>query len=305
MSDLATSKPIGRRRSDVFIAASEASHAALEQASTAARNGHTLLITGDSGCGRKHLARAVHALSARAAAPFIVFSARGIPASLQTQELFGRRPGFNDGALAQAGDGTLVIADAEHLTDSVRSVLIQIVKERRVSVGGESEPLQAALIVTADSQDSAVLGDLEIQTIRIPRLTERAEDIFPLAAHFLAIFSFESGVTPIGFSRDARRLLVEEVWAGEVRELRERVRHAVHLAGDGVVSAEALMLASDDEDVVPFKEAKRAFETRYVESLLRRCKGNISRAARLARKDRKDFYDVIRRTGVEPGEFRS
>ena len=56
---------------------------------------------------------------------------------------------------------------------------------------------------------------------------------------------------------------------------------------------------------VSFKEAKRAFETRYVECLLRRCRGNISRAARLARKDRKDFYDVIRRTGIEPAQFRS
>ena len=305
MSDLSTSKPIGRRRSDLFIAASEASYTALEQASTAARAGHTLLITGDAGSGRKHLARAVHSMSARATSPFVVFSARGVPASLQTQELFGRRPGLGAGTLAQAGDGTLVIADAEHLTDSLRSVLIQIVKEGRVSIGGNSEPLQPSLIVTADSTESAVLGDLEVQTIKLPRLSARPEDILPLAAHFLAVFSFERGASPVGFARDARRLLLEEPWTGQVRELRERVRQAIQLAGDGAVSAEALMLSSDDEDVVPFKAAKRAFETRYVESLLRRCKGNISRAARLARKDRKDFYDVIRRTGVEPGQFRS
>lgn len=305
MSDLSTSKPIGRRRSDLFIAASEASYTALEQAHTAARAGHTLLITGDAGSGRKHLARAVHSMSARATSPFVVFSARGVPASLQTQELFGRRPGLGTGTLAQAGDGTLVIADAEHLTDSLRSVLIQIVKEGRVSIGGNSEPLQPSLIVTADSTESAVLGDLEVQTIKLPRLSARPEDILPLAAHFLAVFSFERGASPVGFARDARRLLLEEPWTGQVRELRERVRQAIQLAGDGAVSAEALMLSSDDEDVVPFKAAKRAFETRYVESLLRRCKGNISRAARLARKDRKDFYDVIRRTGVEPGQFRS
>jgi two-component system response regulator GlrR len=82
------------------------------------------------------------------------------------------------------------------------------------------------------------------------------------------------------------------------------VRQALRLAGDGVVSAEALMLATDGDGVPSFKEAKRAFETRYVEGLLRRCSGNISRAARLAKKDRKDFYDVIRRTGVDPADFR-
>jgi two-component system response regulator GlrR len=78
----------------------------------------------------------------------------------------------------------------------------------------------------------------------------------------------------------------------------------LHLSGSGALSAEALMLSTEGEDVPSLKDAKRAFETRYVEGLLRRCSGNISRAARLAKKDRKDFYDVIRRTGVDPTEFR-
>ena len=89
-----------------------------------------------------------------------------------------------------------------------------------------------------------------------------------------------------------------------MRELAERIRQAIKLAGSGSISAEALVLASEGEDIPSFKEAKRAFETRYVVGLLRRCGGNISRAARLAKKDRKDFYDVIRRTGVNPAEFR-
>ena len=109
---------------------------------------------------------------------------------------------------------------------------------------------------------------------------------------------------PVGFTGDARRWLVEERWPGNARELSERIRHAVRLAGDGAISAEALLLAMESEEVPSFKEAKRAFETRYVEGLLRRCGGNISRAARLAKKDRKDFYDVIRRTGVDPSQFR-
>jgi two-component system response regulator GlrR len=89
-----------------------------------------------------------------------------------------------------------------------------------------------------------------------------------------------------------------------VLELRERIRQAVRLSGGGAIGAEALLLARDGDPFPSFKEAKRAFETRYVQSLLRRCGGNISRAARLAKKDRKDFYDVIRRTGVNPEDFR-
>jgi two-component system response regulator GlrR len=87
--------------------------------------------------------------------------------------------------------------------------------------------------------------------------------------------------------------------------MRERIKQAVRLTGHGAISAEALMLATDSDDVPSFKDAKRAFETRYVTGLLRRCGGNISRAARLAKKDRKDFYDVIRRTGINPSDFRS
>jgi two-component system response regulator GlrR len=126
----------------------------------------------------------------------------------------------------------------------------------------------------------------------------------PLAAHFLALFATEAGAEPVGFANDARTALVEESWPGNVAELRERVRQAVRLAGGGAVSAEALMLAARADRVPSFRDAKRAFEARYVQSLLRLCDGNISQAARLAKKDRKDFYDVIRRTGVDPSLFR-
>ena len=104
-------------------------------------------------------------------------------------------------------------------------------------------------------------------------------------------------------ARAARTFLEQETWGGDVAELRARMREAIQLSGDGTVSAEALMLAK--EEIPSFKEAKRAFEARYVSGLLRRCGGNISRAARLAKKDRKDFYDVIRRTGIDPADFRS
>jgi two-component system response regulator GlrR len=99
--------------------------------------------------------------------------------------------------------------------------------------------------------------------------------------------------------------LVEETWTGNVRELRERIRQSVRIGNAGVISAESLMLSTEGDVVLSFKDAKRAFETRYVEGLLRRCSGNISRAARLAKKDRKNFYEVIRRTGVDPSAFRT
>jgi two-component system response regulator GlrR len=140
--------------------------------------------------------------------------------------------------------------------------------------------------------------------IKIAPLAERREDVLPLAAHFLRLYADEESVKPIGFTSEARSALLTEEWPGNVRELAERIRQAIKLSGNAAITAEALLLAADGENIPSFKEAKRAFEARYVTGLLRRCAGNISRAARLAKKDRKDFYDVIRRTGVDPTDFR-
>jgi two-component system response regulator GlrR len=161
------------------------------------------------------------------------------------------------------------------------------------------------IATSVERADRSPFGELPQYQIRLVALSERSEDILPLAAHFLRLHADEEGVAPVGFTSEARSALLAEPWPGNVRELGERVRQAVRLARDGAISAEALLLAAEDLELVPsFKEAKRAFETRYVVGLLRRCSGNISRAARLAKKDRKDFYDVIRRTGIDPTEFR-
>ena len=150
------------------------------------------------------------------------------------------------------------------------------------------------------------LDDTASDVVREMIRERRARDhavVIAEGPYDLAAFADEEGVRPGGFSTDARTLLETEAWSGDTRELRGRIREALRLCREAPISAEALMLAR--EEVPSFKEAKRAFETRYVVGLLERCGGNISRAARLARKDRKDFYDVIRRTGVDPQAFRS
>ena len=94
-------------------------------------------------------------------------------------------------------------------------------------------------------------------------------------------------------------------WPGNVRELREQIRAAVRLARGDELGPEDLLLAWESSENIPaFRDAKRAFEHEYVTRVLRICRGNISRAARIAKKDRKDFYDVIRRNSINPQDFR-
>ncbi len=307
-------RPSGRRRSDRVVGAGRTTQAVVDQAMTVARSDRPVLVHGPEGCGKNHVARAIHAWSGRNAGPFVVVSCSSVNENLLARELFGcsasaypTLPEESAGGLGRAAGGTLVIDDIDTLPSALVVRLARAVAEGSYQREGDgaATPLRARVIATAaNAPERSIFGEAPHHVIGILSLAERREDILPLAAHFLRLYANEEGLAPVGFTSDARNALVAEDWSANVRELAERVRQSIRLAGGGAISAEALMLAADADEVPSFKEAKRAFETRYVTGLLRRCGGNISRAARLAKKDRKDFYDVIRRTGVNPSEFR-
>jgi len=303
-----------RKRSERTVKASASTQHALDLAGSLARGDSSVFVLGPEGSGRTHLAHVMHEWSLRSSGPIVQFSTLATGEGLHARELFGCEPGADplssggtSGALNDAAEGTLVIERVDLLPAALRDRLGQAIRDGRFSRDGAAEPsaLRARIMASAPSGTAPSLGALPVQTVELAALADRREDILPLAAHFLSELAEAQGIEPVGFTVDARRWLVEEPWTGNARELRERVRQAVHLSGSGALSAEALMLSTEGDEVPSFKDAKRAFETRYVEGLLRRCSGNISRAARLAKKDRKDFYDVIRRTGVDPTEFRS
>ncbi len=311
---LAIDRSMGRRRSDRIVGAGRATQELVDQAMALARSERPVLIVGASGSGKDHLARAIHAWGGRAAQPFVAIPCAAHSEPLLSREIFGcaegahpQLPEEHAGALARANTGTLLIDAIDSAPEALRERLSKALAEGRYQRDGDSAgvALRARVIATSASVPTrSPFGDLAHHVLQLPPLAARREDVLPLAAHFLRLYSDEAGVTPIGFTSEARSALLSEPWPGNVRELAERVRQAIRLAGSGAISAEALLLAADGDEIPSFKEAKRAFETRYVVGLLRRCGGNISRAARLAKKDRKDFYDVIRRTGIDPSEFR-
>jgi two-component system response regulator GlrR len=310
----ATEQPTGRRRSDRIVGAGRAMHDVVERAKVAARTDRPVLVTGAAGSGKEHLARAIHAWSARAGGPCVVVPASALSEALAAREIFGCSenvhpllPDEYAGGLARTAGGTFIVTHIDRLPEAVTRALAKACIEGRFKREGDGavQPLRARVFATANATpERAPFGDAPTHEIAVPSLADRREDVLPLAAYFLRLASDDEGIQPVGFTADARAALLGESWPGNVRELGERIRQAVRLAGDGAISAEALLLSVDGDNVPSFKEAKRAFETRYVVGLLRRCGGNISRAARLAKKDRKDFYDVIRRTGVNPSDFR-
>ncbi len=303
----------GRRREDRIIAVSAAAQRAVDRATVAARDPKPVVIQGPPGSGKSLLARAVHAWSARAGGALEVLTTSAVPEPLQARELFGCSAGTYPalptpfvGALERAAGGTLIVDGLEGLTPSVRAALARVLVAERFQPegGGEERPLAARLVATSDRDlGEAPLG-VTHQQVDLAPLAERREDVLPLAAHFLSLAAGEVGAAPVGFTAEARAALLEEAWPGNLTELRERIRQAVRLTGAGAISAEALLLAAPGDRLPSFREAKRGFEARYVQAVLRLCDGNISQAARLARKDRKDFYDVIRRTGIDPADFR-
>ncbi len=310
----AADRAVGRRRSDRIVGASRAIQDVIERAVAAGASDLPIRISGPEGSGKEHIARAIHSWSARASGPFVAISCIGVPEALRGRELFGcaestypSLPQAYDGGLQRAAGGTLLIDHADALPSDLVQVLTKSLTEGRFQREGDASPLalQARIIlVSREPLARSPFHDLPHHDLEIPGLEERNEDVLPLAAHFLAVTAEDEGLEAVGFTSDARTALCAEEWPGNVRELAQRIAHALRLSGSGAISAEALMLSAQPEEVPSFKDAKRAFERRYVTGLLRRCGGNISRAARLAKKDRKDFYDVIRRTGVDPSEFR-
>ena len=307
-------RPTGRRRSDRIVGSSRATQDVVDQAMGAAGMDLPVQVSGPAGSGKEHVARAIHAWSGRSGSPFVVVACAAVSESLLSRELFGcaaslypTLPEAYDGALSRAGKGTLLVDRIDQLPGGLQESLVKAIADERFEREGDgtATSLRARVIATTpDKPSRSPFGTLPTHAINLVPLSERSEDVLPLAAHFLRLYSEEEGIDPVGFTSDARNALLVEDWPGNVRELAERVRHALRLTRSGAISAEALLLSADAEEIPSFKEAKRAFETRYVVGLLRRCGGNISRAARLAKKDRKDFYDVIRRTGVDPSEFR-
>lgn len=290
----------------------------------------SVLITGETGTGKELCARAVHYLSQRSSKPFIPVNCGAIPSDLVENELFGHERGaYTDaknpkiGLIQEADGGTLFLDEIDCLPILSQVKLLRFLQEKEYRPLGATKVLRADVRVIAatnsDPEDAVQAGKLRqdfyyrlnVIPIQLPPLRERREDILPLARHFLSKFAPEFNKQVEGFSSEVIQSLVSYDWPGNVRELEHIVMRAVALSSQKLITNSDLKLTR--REAVPCLESFRTakdrmveeFEKNYIKKLLLIHDGNISRAAKTAQKNRRAFWQLIRKHHIDVKALKS
>ncbi len=314
-----------RRSSDQLIGRSRLITSLYDRIALVARTDAAVLIQGESGTGKELAARAIHCTGPRAERPFVAINCGSIPEPLLEDELFGHvRGAFTDarverpGIFEQAQGGTVFLDEVTELPPSGQVKLLRVLQEREVRRVGATHAIPVDVRVLAASnrnvQEALKAGSvredlyyrLNVFTLTLPPLRDRLEDIPLLVAHFLAQFSPESGRRVRSISAAAVQRLQTHRWPGNVRELENIIHQAVLLCNGEEVQAEDLALPepTESDGFLNFRAAKQRFERDYIHQVMDLAAGNVTRAASMAGKDRKDFYDLMRRHGIDPASLR-
>jgi DNA-binding NtrC family response regulator len=235
-----------------WIAEDPASLRLLELAKKVAAAPTTLLITGESGTGKDHLARLVHELGPRRDAPYLKIDCASLPPQLVESELFGHERGAFTGAVERklgrfelGGNGTIVLDEVAALSSNAQSKLLRVLQERAFERLGGTETLkiEARIIaltnvdlpaaVKAGSFREDLYFRLNVLTLTVPPLRERRADLLLLADHLLAGLRAAHGRPNVQLSESARRMLAAYSWPGNVRELKNALERAVVFSGVG------------------------------------------------------------------------
>ncbi|MCB4812239.1 sigma 54-interacting transcriptional regulator [Methylovorus menthalis] len=297
----------------------------LSQAKLMAMSDASVFIQGDSGTGKELLARAIHKASPRSRRPFVAINCGAIPEALLESELFGHTKGAftgavrdNKGLFQSAEGGTIFLDEIGDMPMPLQVKLLRALQERVIRpVGSNTSIAVDVRIISATHKNLAeemkagrfredLYYRINVVSLDIPSLAGRREDIPLLANNFLNALSTKYGKNLNGFSPDAMELLIAAPWPGNVRQLQNIVEQTVVLSTTPLVSTSLVQKALQDDigGIVPFEIARKNFERDYLIKLLKATNGGVTQAARLAQRNRTEFYKLLQRHQLTPALFK-
>jgi two-component system response regulator GlrR len=315
----------GQSWRDEIVTRSSLMEDVLARAQRVAASDASVLIQGESGTGKELLARAIHRASSRANQPFVAINCGAIPETLLESELFGHTKGSFTGAIADhrglfvsADKGTLLLDEIGDMPLALQVKLLRVIETREVRPIGASRSIPFDVrIISATHRDLAQEKEtggfredlyyrLNVVTLRLPSLAERPEDIALLARHFLEALAPRYGREKASFAPEALELLGKARWPGNVRQLYNVVEQSVALCPTEVIPAVFVEQAIQVEmhEMTSFEDARKRFERDYLTRLMKLTQGSVSQAARLARRNRTEFYKLLQRHGIEAAMFK-
>ncbi len=327
-------------RQEVFpsiVGSSQAMMSILNQIKHVAKSMATILIQGESGTGKELVAQAIHAHSDRREKPLVTVDCTAIPEQLVESELFGHEKGAFTGALRdkrglvdEAHEGTLFLDEIGELSTAMQAKLLRLLQEGQYKPVGSLSTKHADIrFVAATNHDlrqrvsekkfrEDLFYRINVISLRLPPLRERAEDIPLLVHHFVEKYSRLNKKEIRDIEPDAMSMLMARPWRGNVRELENLIERGVILSGSECIRLEdfttdataARPLPHFNEAIfrLPFKEAKEAviktFHRQYIQAVLQQNRGNISKAAEQAGVKRQYVHRLMKREKIDAEGFK-
>jgi two-component system response regulator GlrR len=283
----------------------------LAQANMVAGTDARVLLTGESGTGKELLARAIHDASPRRLKSFVTVNCS------QEANATGAASRAHPGLVQAAEGGTILLDEVGDMPMRLQVKLLRVLQENQIRPVGATEPVATNVrVISATHRDlhQLMMGGqfredlyyrLNVVHIELPALSRRREDIPLLVAYFMEQLAKESGQRKI-YAPEAVELLATAEWPGNVRQLYNVVRQNVALSHGAIITAELVQqsLGGSTTRLPSFDEARDEFTRNYLSQILQITGGNVSQAARLARRNRTDFYKLLSRHQLLPEDFK-
>lgn len=308
--------------SEGLIYRSHAMSEVVEQAKLVADSDITVFIQGDTGTGKEVLAEAVHNASPRRDKPFVPINCGAFPEQLLESELFGHEKGAftgasnrHEGLFLSANGGTLFLDEIGDMPLTLQVKLLRVLQDFQVRPVGSTRtyPVDVRIISATHRNLAATVKNgefredlyyrLNVVQLRIPSLAERREDIPVLIEHFLQKRQSRGRKH---FAPEALDFLKTALWPGNIRQLMNVIDLCVTLSKTETIPLSLAQQALHNEPgkIQTLKEAKENFERNYLISVMRITEGHVANAAKIAGRNRTEFYKLLNQHEIDPAQFR-